>query len=269
MKSFRIFRLVTFAGILGVAACDRPTGPELVARIDQAERDMLSDTTAERKLGGRFAGSWDLIRLLPNGRVDPNLVANIDGGEHRFKAFVFERVVVRLDSRDGYPCPLMLRELLAIEGGRQSFLLKGSDFNQPVGEDPYCQQNLYDPEGIHGAWPFLSMDRLGDGPRIVGISGTARIDDAGSPGECSFLKIDRSFPFKVDCELRDYAVQLEVRLGVSKADTTHGRVSPQHMLRISYQRVPGLRLVVHCSEKRTDIGGCEAVPARSRNQRDR
>lgn len=261
MKSIRIVRLLTIVSILGVIACDRPTGPELLARIDQAERDALSDTTAERELGGRFAGSWDLVRLLPNGGVEPNLVANIDRGEHRFKAFVFERVVIRRDPLDGYPCPLVVRQLLAIEGGRQSFLLRGSDFSVPVKENPYCQQGGHLPNA-HGAWPSLTVDRLGDGPRIVGISGTARIDDAGSSGQCSFLKIDRSFPLRVDCELREYFVQVRVQLGVSMLDSTRGRVSPEKVLGISPQRVPGLRLVVHCGGN-TDIGGCEAIPARS------
>jgi hypothetical protein len=250
------------ASLLAAAACDAPTAPELVERIDRVERDLLSDTTAERKLGGRFAGSWDLIRLLPNGKVEPNLQADIDGTEHWFKAFVFERVVVRLDPRDGYPCPLVMRELLAIEGGRQSFMLKGSDFSRPIGTNPYCEQNLHDPGATHGAWPFLWMDRLDNGPRIVGISGNASIDDAGNADKCSFLKIDRSFPFKVDCELRHYAVQLSVGLGISRDDTTHGRISPQRTLRIAYQSLPGLRLVIYCSETRTDIGGCEAMPSR-------
>ena len=144
MNGLGRLRLIASATILAVTACERPTGPELVERIDRAERDLLADTTAERTLAWRMGGSWDLIRLLPNGRVDANLLADIDGGEHRFKAFVFERVVVRLDSRDGYPCPLMLRELLAIEGGRQSFMLKGSDFSKPIGNNPYCEGNFQD-----------------------------------------------------------------------------------------------------------------------------
>ena len=263
MNGLARFRLVTLAAILAFAGCERPTGPELVERIDRAERDLLADTTAERTLAWRMGGSWDLIRLLPNGRVEANLLADIDGSEYKFKAFVFEREVVRLDSRDGYPCPLMLRELLAIEGGRQSFMLKGSDFSKPVGSNPYCEGNFQDARaGQPGGRPFLWMDRLGNGPRIVGISGTARIDDVGKTNDCSFLRIDRSFPLKVDCELRDYAVQLSVKLGVSKDDTTHGRISPQQMLSVSYQRVPGLRLVVHCTAERTDMGGCATMPPR-------
>ena len=125
MNGLGRFRLVAVAGVLAVAACERPTAPELVAKIDRAERDMLADTS-ERALGWRLGASWDLIRLLPNGRVGPNLLTDIDGKEHWFKAFVFERVVIRLDPHDGYPCPLVLRELLAVEGGRQSFMLKGS-----------------------------------------------------------------------------------------------------------------------------------------------
>jgi hypothetical protein len=106
------------------------------------------------------------------------------------------------------------------------------------------------------------VERLGNGPQIGAISGSARIDEAGKTDDCSFLKIDRGFPLKVDCELRDYAVQLSVKLGVSKEDSIHGRISPQQLFNVSYQRVPGLRLVIHCAEKRTDIGGCSPMPPR-------
>jgi len=258
-----IFRVFTFAAVLAAAACDRPTAPELVARIDAAERDLLSDTTAERKLEGRFAGSWNLVGLLPNGRVDPNLSADIDGVEHRFKAFVFERVVVRLDPNDGYPCPLAQRSLLAIEGGRQSFLLRGSDFNQPVGKGTHdCGRTLWLNQA--DARPFLEMDRIGDHPRIFGISGSARIVDEGTTGLCSFLKVDRSFPLKVDCELLDYRVELAVQLGVASSGLTPGRASPQRMLSAVSQRVPGFRLVIYCHEKGMAIGGCEPLPRQPR-----
>src|SRR5258706_8334480 len=100
-------RFFALAALVCVAACERPTGPELLAKMDQAQTDILSDTTGERLLSRTFgAGSWGLIRLLPNGKVDQNLVAKIDGGDHRFKAVVFERVVGRLDPHDCYPCPL-------------------------------------------------------------------------------------------------------------------------------------------------------------------
>lgn len=265
MNGLARFRLVASATILAVTACERPTGPELVERIDRTEREMLSDTATERTLGYRLGASWDLIRLLPNSRVEPNLLTDIDGKEHMFKAFVFERVVIRLDPHDGYPCPLVLREMLAVEGARQSFMLKGSDFSQPIGSNPNCEGNFQDERASQPAWrPVLWVERLGNGPKIVAISGSARIDEAGKTDDCSFLKIDRSFPLKVDCELRDYAVQLSVRLGVSKDDTSHGRISPQQMLNVSYQRVPGLRLVIHCTAKRTDIGGCATMPPRER-----
>ena len=262
MNCLKHFRLITTAGVLAVAACERPTAPELVAKIDRAERDMLADTS-ERALGWRLGASWDLIRLLPNGRVAPNLLTDIDGKEHWFKAFVFERVIIRLDPHDGYPCPLVLRELLAVEGGRQSFMLKGSDFSQPIGSNPNCEGNFQDERASQPAWrPVLWVERLGNGPQIGAISGSARIDEAGKTDDCSFLKIDRGFPLKVDCELRDYAVQLSVKLGVSKEDSIHGRISPQQLFNVSYQRVPGLRLVIHCAEKRTDIGGCSPMPPR-------
>jgi hypothetical protein len=248
---------------LAVAACERPTAPELVAKIDRAEREMQSDSAAERTLGWRLGASWDLIRLLPNGRVAPNLLTDIDGKEHWFKAFVFERVVIRLDPQDGYPCPLVLRELLAVEGGRQSFMLKGSDFSQPIGSNPNCEGNFQDERASQPAWrPILWVERLGNGPQIGAISGRARIDEAGKTDDCNFLRIDRGFPLKVDCELRDYAVLLSVKLAVSKQDSTHGRISPQQMLNVSYQRVPGLRLVIHCTAERTDIGGCATMPRR-------
>jgi hypothetical protein len=246
--------------ILATAACERPTGPELVARIDQVDRDLLSDTTAEHVLGRRFAGSWDLIRLLPNGRLERNLLANIDGKEHWLKAFVFERVVIRIDSNDGYSCPLVHRELLAIEGGRLGFLLKGSDFSQSVRESSYCESS---PANFRpGAAPVFWAVRLGNGPSIVGVSGNARIDDAARTGGCDFLKVDRGFPLKVDCELRDYEVQLAVGLGIGKDDPSRAGGSEQRMLRVSHQRVPGLRLVIHCSERQDVVGGCEAAPTR-------
>lgn len=252
------------AALVGVAACERPTGPELLAKMDRAQSDLLSDTTAERLLSWRFAGGWELSRLLPNDGDDQNLVANVDGGDHRFKAFIFERMVVRLDSHDGYPCPLSMRSLMAIEGGRQAIFLGGSDFSQVVGENPYCGRNLYT-TGRHGSSPFLWIDRLGD-KRVEAISGTARIDDAGRTGDCTLLKLTNNFPLKVDCELRDYTVQLSVNLGLSKEDTAHVRGSLPRTLRVSYQRLPGLRLVVHCSEKNTGIGGCEAPSTFWRNQ---
>lgn len=257
-------RLVTLAALVGVAVCERPTGPELLAKMDRAQSDLFSDTTAERLLSWRFGGGWGLIRLLPNEQVDQNLVANVDGGDHRFKAFIFERVVVRMDPHDGYPCPLSMRSLMAIEGGRQALFLEGSDFSQVVGENPYCMRNLYT-TGRHGTSPFLWIDRLGD-KRVEGISGTARIDDAGKTGDCSFLKLTNNFPFKVDCELRDYTVELAVQLRLSKEDTAHVRSSQPRALRVSYQRLPGLRLVVHCSEKNTEIGGCAAPSTVWRNQ---
>ena len=150
-----------------------------------------------------------------------------------------------------------MRSLLAIEGGHQALFLEGSDFSQAVGENPYCPRNLYTTGG-HGTSPFLWIDRLGE-KRVEGVSGTARIDDAGKTGDCSFLKLTNNFPFKVDCELRHYTVQLAVQLGLSKEDTAHVRGLPPRALRVSYQRLSGLRLVVHCSEKNTDIGGCEAT----------
>jgi hypothetical protein len=257
MTTLRYLRLVILTALGGVAACERPTGPELLAKMDRAQSDLLADTTAERLLSWRFAGGWGLIRLLPNGQVDQNLVANVDGSDHRFKAFIFERVVVRPDPHDGYPCPLSMRSLMAIEGGRQALFLEGSDFSQAVRENPYCMGNLYT-TGPHGTSPFLWIDRLGE-KRVEGVSGTARIDDAGKTGDCSFLKLTDNFPFKVDCELRDYTVQLSVKLGSSKKDTAHVRGSSPHDLRVSYQRLPGLHLVVHCNGKNTEIGGCQAT----------
>jgi hypothetical protein len=100
MTTLRNVRLITLTAVLSVAACERPTGPELLAKMDQAQTDLLSDTTAERLLSWRFAGGWGLSRLLPNDGMDQNLVANVDGEDHRFKAFIFERVVVRLDQHD-------------------------------------------------------------------------------------------------------------------------------------------------------------------------
>ena len=253
---FQLFLLVSVA-LAAVAACERPTGPELLARIDQADRDLLADTTGQRLLAGKFAGSWELIRLLPNGGVDRNLLAVVDGKEHWFKAFVFERVVIRLDSTDGYRCPLMLRELLAMDGGRQGFMLKGSDFDQPVRANDYCHENLAPPVIGTGA-PTLWLERL-NAAGGVGVSGSARVDQAARTGDCDFLKADRGFPLKVDCELRDYEVQLAVGLGGQKDDLI-GRLSSPRFLRVSRQRVPGLRLVIHCSERHPDVvGGCESV----------
>jgi hypothetical protein len=260
MNGLMRLRLVTMTFVMAVAACDRPTAPELLERIDQAESDLLSDTTAEHALRQKFAGSWDLIRLLPNASVEPNLLADIDGRQHWFKAFVFERVVVRLDTGDGYPCPLMHRELLAIEERRQVFMLKGSDFGQPIGDTDWCELNPGEGGVTHGARPFLWMERLDNSPRIVGLSGDARIDDVGTGSECSFLKIHEGFPLKVDCELRDYSVQLSTRLGVSKDDQTHGLTLSQPVMTVLHQRVPGLRLVIHCTEKQTEIGGCGLMP---------
>lgn len=250
--------------VLALAACERPTGPELVARIDQAERDMLSDTTAERKMTWNFAGSWELIRLLPNGRVEPNLLADIDGKEHRFKAFVFERVVIRFNQSDGYPCPLQLRELLAIEGGSQGFMLKGSDFSQPIRESSYCQQSVANFGGASGAAPTFWVARPGNALGMVGVSGNARIDDAARTGDCSFLKADRNFPLKVDCELRDYEVQLAVGTRTGKDGPLNGLLAAKPFFTVSTQRVPGLRLVIHCDKKQDTVGGCEPVPGRSR-----
>ncbi len=250
--------------VLALAACEGPTGPELVARIDQAERDMLSDTTAERKMTWNFAGSWDLIRILPNGRVEPNLLADIDGKEHRFKAFVFERVVIRFDPTDGYPCPLQHRELLAIEGGSQGFMLKGSDFSQPIRETSYCEQSLASGGGVPGSAPTFWVARPGNAPGIVGVSGNARIDDAAKTGDCSFLKTDRNFPLKVDCELRDYEVQLAVRTRMGKDALLNGLLSAKPFFSVSAQRVPGLRLVIHCDKRRDTVGGCEPVSGRLR-----
>ncbi|MDQ6770642.1 MAG: hypothetical protein M3Z54_11725 [Gemmatimonadota bacterium] len=224
--------------------------------MDQAQTDLLSDTTEERLLSWRFAGSWELIRLLPNGQVNQNLVANIDGGDHRFKAFVFERVVVRLDPHDGYPCPLTMRSLLAIEGGNQALFVQGSNFSQGVGEHPWCGANLYT-AGRHGTSPFLRIERLSE-KSVEGISGTARIDDAGKTGDCTFLRLTTNFPLKVDCELRDYTVQLAVQTGFPKESIAQIRGSFPRALTVSRQRLRGLRLVVHCSEKNTEIGGCEA-----------
>lgn len=250
------------ATILAAAACERPTGPELVARIDEINRDLVADSMAERRLGGKFAGSWDLIRLLPNGAVERNLLATIDGNEHWFKAFVFERVVMRFDPNDGYPCPLKHRELLAIEGGHQGFMLKGTDFSQPVREDTHCESG---PANFRpGPAPTLWMVRQDPGLGAVAVSGNARIDDAMRTGDCSFLKVDRSFPLKVDCELRDYDVQLAVGLRVGNDDPIRNLLSGRRSLSVSRQRVPGLRLVIHCSEREDIVGGCEAIPARPR-----
>jgi hypothetical protein len=247
--------------ILVASACERPTGPELVARIDQFDRDLLSDTTGERILAGQFAGSWNLINLLPNGRVDRNLLASIDGKEHWFKAFVFERVVIRTDKNDGYPCPLVKRELLAIDGARLGFMLEGSDFSQTVRESSYC--DAYPESYRPGAAPVFWAVRPGNRRPIVGVSGHARIDDAGTTSGCDFLKVDRGFPLKVDCELRDYAVQLSIGLGTAKADTSRVGGWLPRRLSVSHQRVPGLRLVIYCHEGRQDIvGGCEPLHAR-------
>lgn len=246
--------------ILVAAACDRPTAPELLARIDQVDRDLLSDTTAERVLTGQFAGSWNLIGLLPNGRVERNLMANIDGKEHWFKAFVFERVVIRADKNDGYPCPLVKRDLLAIEGGRLGFLLEGSDFTQSVRESSYC--DAYPESFRPGAAPVFWAVRTEKRPMIVGVSGHARIDEAARTGDCDFLKVDRGFPLRVDCELRDYSVQLAVGLGIAKAETSRVGGWAPRMIRVSHQRVPGLRLVIHCNERKDVVGGCEPTATR-------
>lgn len=257
-------RFLALAVLVGVAACERPTGPELLAKMDQAQTDIISDTTGERLLSWRFNGSWQLIRLLPNGQVDQNLVANIDGEDHRFNAFVFERGVVRLDPHDGYPCPLGERSLLAIEGGQQALFVQGSDFSKDVSEHQWCASNPYT-QPHNGTSPFLWIERLSE-KGVEGISGTARIDDAGRTGDCSFLKAANDFPLRVDCELRDYTVQLAVRLGLSRQDTAPVRGSRPRALRVSYQRLPGLRLVIHCSEKNTGIGGCEAPYPGWRNE---
>ena len=248
--------------IMAAPACDRPSGPELLAKIDEVNRDLLSDTTPERALTGKFAGSWDLIRLLPNGGVERNLLASIDGREHWFKAFVFERVVIRIDKNDGYPCPLVKRELLAIEGGRLGFMLDGSDFTQPVREVSTCEG--YREGWRPGAAPVFWVARHESRPMIVGVSGYARIDDAARSGDCDFLKIDRGFPLKVDCELREYSVQLAIGLGMAKADTSRVGGWTPRTFRASHQRVPGLRLVIHCSERHI-VGGCEPVQTQSQD----
>ena len=180
MSASQYSRILALAALLGAAACERPTGPELLATMDQAQTDILSDTTGERLLSWRFNGSWQLIRLLPNGQVDQNLVANIDGGDHRFKAFV-----------------------------------QGSDFSKDVGALQWCASNPYT-QPHYGTSPFLWIERLSE-KGVEGISGTARIDDAGRTGDCSFLKVANDFPLRVDCVYRTSAGVIQPRASPGSA----------------------------------------------------
>jgi hypothetical protein len=182
-----------------------------------------------------------------------DFVVTVGGRTSSFKGFVVERIVVRLDQSDGYPCPGTLRILAGIEGSDTGFLLEGSDFNLPVGRPTECKQ-IGGP--ARTAWPVLAYVHESAG-RLDGVSGTARIDDGeGATAACDFLAVHSSFPLRVDCELRDFVVSADVTLGPGTDRAARGIA-----LKIPPQTLPGVRLKVYCNDN-TSIGGCETFPPR-------
>ena len=114
----RILRFLAISSAVGAIACERPTGPELVEKIEQADRALHSGSPDTNRLNAWFGGSWNYIRLLPNAQAEPDLRAEIGGKQHTFEAFVFERIVIPRNAQDGYPCATRLS--LATRGGRRS-----------------------------------------------------------------------------------------------------------------------------------------------------
>jgi hypothetical protein len=256
----RILRFLAISSAMGAIACERPTGPELVEKIERADRALHSGSPDTNRLNAWFAGSWNYIRLLPNAQAEPDLRAEIGGKQHTFEAFVFERIVIPGNAQDGYPCARVYRSLLAAEGGREGFELRGSDFSKPVSEDPYCA-GRYSGSGMNfSGSPYIRIAGSNESSiGLVGVSGNARIDVVGSAGQCSFLKIDANAEFKVDCDLRTYVVSANAMLAVPKNDNSSSLIRTQRRFALPQQRVPGFRLIIHCNEKTTSFGGCEPM----------
>jgi hypothetical protein len=241
-----------------VSACEQPTAPELAAKMEQAQHEILSDSAGQHWLENMLAGDWLFTKLLPDSDLQPNFVSSLDGRDHLFKAFVFERIVIPRVGYQDHPCLRASKTLVGLEDRSQVFMLRGHDFGEPLGNKAFCTWISPQNKDNYAAAPVLWLARLGNKPGLVGTSGTASIADLGASGKCDFLKIESNPAYRIDCELRRYVVTMNVQLDVvhDKAQSIIGHTGDMIS---APQTVTGLRLTIHCTEAtEASFGGCES-----------
>jgi hypothetical protein len=229
-----------------VAACEQPTAPEVVKHIDSIERNIASGSPwANPVWRGKLAGGLVPAELFLRSGDTTGLQVSYNGTTAVFNAFVLERVVIRQDQGDGYPCPLVNMTLIGLQGDAMAVYLRGSNFDAPIGAAGACQvgPGSFTPTTWH---PHVVLIRP-TGARLDGVAGTAEIEVAGSDSTaCDFLKEHQDVGAKVDCAVTQYFVAADVRM------------AGKQTLLIPRQRLAGVRLTVHCNSD-SMLGGCEPM----------
>src|SRR5262245_57138125 len=127
-------------------ACrDTPTGVALLERTDSVQR-QLSNGISRDQANAFFMGTFGWFR---NPYVDRgDLTVRIGGEDRAYTGLVYERVMVRMNPADGYPCPLVRRTLVAWPkswGPPWEFVtVTGADFTLPISRgDPGCEASSF------------------------------------------------------------------------------------------------------------------------------
>jgi hypothetical protein len=278
MRLHRLLRIVLAPLALAIVACESPTAPQFLAATDRFERSLADDPGAADRLSG-LLGDQNVSRHLPAlGTVQ----LTVDGRASSYRGFVMELVVVPLDAADGYPCPRLRRTLYAIGGDREGIVLTGADFTRPITSRwPGCRGLYYATKEPYWQLPWAPTAHgyFGGVEResLAGVDGRARIEPVFAGGSaCAFFSPadSSSAPFRADCELVDFEIELDVRFArVSQetggasygpGDDPRDRATPPAVLgrplpvAARAQTVPGIRMTVYCREG-LRYGGCPVV----------
>lgn len=247
MMSLKMVRKALRSSVIAclLAACENPTAPELVKGVDAIERDIVSDSASANGLRGRFGGMAVLREQYLRDRGPNRLRVLIDGEEGLFEGIVLERVVVRMNRADRYPCPLVSKSLVGIDGTGQAIYLSGGDFSATIGAPGTCE--IQPGSGTPSPWrPFMLLEDA-SGKRVVSVAGKATISRSdGDPFECKFVNSYPPVGLRVDCQLVEFSVAGDVRLAGNRK------------VEIPRQPIVGIRLTIHC-DSTGELGGCEVM----------
>jgi hypothetical protein len=256
-------RVVVVGALFALAACDQPTAPEMIAEADRVQRDFATGASGSTE---RLWRRLDMLMALDVAPVVGEAVFELDGRPERYRTFVFESVIVPLDSLDGYTCPRVIRTLVAARDDRRGVMLRGADFDQPVVPlgNP-CDGRL----PIDQWWPTLTVVPSPNGPSMTGVRGQSRIEQvADSSGTCEMFSPgnpsvrNQRVPFyhytRVDCARLQFEVSADVELARHRVDSG-AALAPKILshdpkrFTIARQVVPGVRFTVYCTPKIPDL----------------
>lgn len=244
LSRFRATLAVACLSLAPLAACERPTAPQVLAAVDSLDAALVGDPYAVRRLWSRLGFPQDPRDMPMTG----DLTLEIDGRQRPYSGFVVEIVVVPLDPDDGYPCARHYSTLYAVGSDRWSIMLGGSNFDEPV-EQPVamCQEGYPHRSPTH-VFYFSSEDGKG----MEGVGGHERIDLASiQPRPCNFLTggSDDQRLQRVICEALSFRVSADAEMAWgdgSMIDRALHRDGTRRFV-IQPQLLPGMRLTVHCN----------------------